>query len=252
MTGSEITFNPAAVVAQRDLAKRRVTAEALPPGWIAGRVPRPLLPIDEYVNQLIRKRRGLASAELKAKHTLGACPYAVARSAVARAASYARTQQSYENEPGSAVTEALRYFKDGGRWLHTVICGAELKAQVLLDSLDLLGLSLPRREALYGSLSRSRHLLEGARDDIASLHKQLSRYRGNVWRLSFVGSLFAKCWVLTGKDPKPRPGRVRISSVPRLLQPFAGVPLRPTPIGGVLSRSLWLDANQVSGGSSDV
>ena len=81
-----------------------------------------------------------------------------------------------------------------------MICGAELKAQVLLDSLDLLGLSLPRREALYGSLSRSRHLLEGARDDIASLHKQLSRYRGNVWRLSFVGSLFAECWVLTGAN----------------------------------------------------
>jgi hypothetical protein len=86
-----------------------------------------------------------------------------------------------------------------------VIYGAELKAQVLLDGFDLLELSLPRRKALFGALSRSRHLLEDASDDIASLHKQLSRYRGNVWRLSFVGALFAEWWVLTGKDPRPNP-----------------------------------------------
>jgi hypothetical protein len=35
----------------------------------------------------------------------------------------------------------------------------------------------------------------------------LSKYPGNVWRLSFVSSLFEGWWVLTGKDPKasPRP-----------------------------------------------
>jgi len=206
MSGSEITFDHS-TVAHRDLAKRlKMTADALPPGWVAGRLPRPSLPIDECVDRLIRKRRIRASAELRAIHPLGACPYAVARSAVVHAASYAGTQQSYEKELKPAVAAAVKYFKDEGRWLLNVIYGAELNAQVLLDGLDLLELSLPRRKALFGSLSRSRHLLAGASDDFASLHKQLSKYRGDVWRLSFVRTLFTEWWVLTGKDPKASPG----------------------------------------------
>lgn len=80
--------------------------------------------------------------------------------------------------------------------------GAELNAQVLVDGLDALELSLPRRKGVFESLSRSREILENATGDIASLHKQLSKHRGNVWRLSFVSSLFAGWWVPTGKDPK--------------------------------------------------
>jgi hypothetical protein len=48
----------------------------------------------------------------------------------------------------------------------------------------------------------------------------------------------------------PCPDRVRISSVPPSVA-FRRWPLRPTPIGEVLSRSLWLDANPVSGVSSE-
>jgi hypothetical protein len=71
MAGSKITFDPA-TVALRDLAKRlRVTAEALPPGWVAGRIPRPSLPIDECVDQLTRKRRIRAPAELRVVHHFG-------------------------------------------------------------------------------------------------------------------------------------------------------------------------------------
>jgi len=206
MTGSDVAFDPSTVT-QRELAKRlRVTAEAPPPGWVAGRLPRPALPIDECVSELIRKRRICASADLRAIHPLGACPYAVARSAVLRAASHARIQQSYENELRPAVAAAVKYLKDEGRRLANVIHGAERKAQVLVDGLDLLELSLPRGKALLGALSRSRELLDSGTGDIASLHKQLSKYRGGVWRLSFVRALFTEWWVLTGKDPKASPG----------------------------------------------
>ena len=182
MSSSEISFDHS-TVAHRDLAKRlKMTADALPPGWVAGRLPRPSIPIDECVDQLlIRKRRIIrASAELRAIHPLGACPYAVARSAVVHAASYAGTQQSYEKELRPAVAAAAKYFKDEGRGLSNAIYWAELKAQVLLDGLDPLELSLPSGKALFRSLSRSRHLLEGASDDFTSLHKQLSKYRGDV------------------------------------------------------------------------
>jgi hypothetical protein len=130
----------------------------------------------------------------------------VARLAVLRAASHARIQQSYEDELRPAVASAVKHFKDEGRWLRSVIYGAERKAQVLVDGLDLLELSLPRGKALLGALSRSRELLESSTGDIAALHKQLSRYRGGVWRLSFVRALFAEWWLLTGMDPKSSPG----------------------------------------------
>jgi hypothetical protein len=206
MTGSKVAFNPSTVT-QRELTKSlRVAGEALPPGWVAGRIPRPALPIDECVSELIRKRRIRAAANLTASHPLGACPYAVARSAVLRAASHARIQQSYENELRPAVAAAVKYFKDEGRWLRSVIYGAERKAQVLVDGLDLLELDLPHRGALLESLSRTYELLENSTGDITALHKQLSRYRGDVWRLGFVSSLFEGWWVLTGKDPKSSPG----------------------------------------------
>jgi hypothetical protein len=196
MSGSEITFDHS-IVAPRDLAKRlKMTADALPPGWVAERLPRPSLPIDDCVNELlIRKPRILrASAELRAIHPLGACPYAVARSAVAHAASYAGTQLSYEKELRPKVARAAKYLKDEGRWLGNVIYGAELKAQVLLDGLDPLELSFPDGEKLFRSLLHARLLLEGASDDFTSLHKQLSKYRGDVWRLSFVRALFNEWW----------------------------------------------------------
>jgi hypothetical protein len=206
MTGSDVAFNPSTGT-QRDLAKRlQVTGEALPTGWVAGRVPRPALPIDDCVSELIRKRRIRAAADLKALHPLGTCPYAIARLAVLRAASHARIQQSIEDEVRPAVAAAVNYLKDEARQLARRIHGAERKAQVLVDGLDLLELSLPRGKALLGALSRSRELLENSTRNFVALHKQVSRYRGDVWRLSFVRALFAEWWLLTGKDPKSSPG----------------------------------------------
>jgi hypothetical protein len=206
MTGPDVAFNPANVT-RRALAKRlKVTDEALPAGWDAGRIPRPALPIDACVSELIRKRRIRAPANLKAIHPLGACPYAMARSAVLRAASHARIQQSIEDEVRPKVGAAAKYFKDEGRWLRSVIYGAERRAQIIVDGLDPLELSLPLGKPLLGALSQSRELLENISGDITALHKQLSRYRGGVWRLGFVRALFAEWWLLTGKDPKSSPG----------------------------------------------
>jgi hypothetical protein len=208
MSGSEIMFDHS-TVAHRDLAEQlKMTGDALPPGWVAGRLPRPSILIDDCVNDLLIRKPHIirASAELRAIHPLGACPYAVARSAVVHAASYAGTQHSYDKELRPKVARAAKYLKDEGRWLSNVIYGAEVQAQVLLDGLDPLELSFQDGEELFRALLHARHLLECASDDFTSLHKELSKYRGDVWRLSFVPALFNEWWVLTGKDPKASPG----------------------------------------------
>lgn len=205
MSGSEITFDHS-TVAHRDLAKRlKMTADALPPGWVAGRLPRPPLPIDECVDRLIRKRRIRASAELRAIHPLGACPYAVARSAVVHAALHAGVEQE-KQELKPRVLEALKYLRDYGPKVRSELCWAEWRVQVLLEAGEQLGVSLPQGKPLLEAMSRSRRLLETGSHAVASLHRELSKYPGNVWRLSFVGALFAEWWLLTGKDPKPSAG----------------------------------------------
>jgi hypothetical protein len=206
MTGSNGAFRPSTIT-RSELAKRlKVTGDVLPAGWVAGRLPRPALPIDECVSSLVLKRRIRSPADLRARHPLGVCHFALARSAVLRAAAHARIQQSVEDEVRPEVAAAAKYFKDEGRWLRAVVFGAERKAQILVDGLDALELDLPHREDLLEALSRSRELLENSTRNFDALHKQVSRYRGDVWRLSFVRALFAGWWLLTGKDPKSSPG----------------------------------------------
>ncbi len=161
-----IPFNPAAV-ADRDIARRlKISSDAaLPSGWAAGHFPRPALPIDECVRELLRKRRIRESADLRAIHRLGVCPYALARYGVVRAALHAGVEQEKQDN-----------------------------------------VSLPQGKPLLEAMSRSRRLLETGSQAIASLHRDLSKHRGNVWRLSFVTALFAEWWVLTAKDPKASPG----------------------------------------------
>ena len=203
---TKFSFNPEAV-AHSSLAKRlRVCDGMLPPDWVARRLPEPALPIDECVHRLIRKGWIRNDADLRAAHKLGECPFAVARFGVMRAAVYAGTLQSNENDVKPAVFAALKYLKEDAPRLCIQLYPAEMRAQLLLGRLDLLGLSLPRLKRLYDALSRSRILLESMNDDIASLHRELSKHRGNVWRLSFVTALFAEWWVLTAKDPKSSPG----------------------------------------------
>jgi hypothetical protein len=78
--------------------------------------------------------------------------------------------------------------------------------QPLLDASGQLNLSAVDAEALSDAMLSLRDHLGEAHAGIVSALRDLSKYRGNVWRLSFVAALFAEWWVLTGKDPKPSAG----------------------------------------------
>lgn len=202
-----IPFNPAAV-ADRDIARRlKISSDAaLPSGWAAGHFPRPALPIDECVRELLRKRRIRESADLRAIHRLGVCPYALARYGVVRAALHAGVEQEKQDKLKPRVLDALKYLRDYGPKVRSELCWAERRVHVLLEASEQLGVSLPQGKPLLEAMSRSRRLLETGSQAIASLHRDLSKHRGNVWRLSFVTALFAEWWVLTAKDPKASPG----------------------------------------------
>ena len=83
---------------------------------------------------------------------------------------------------------------------------AEIRAERILGGSEQFGVSMPGLKRLFEALSRSRRLLQSTNDDIASLHQEFSKYRGNVWRLSFVTALFAEWWILTNRDPVASPG----------------------------------------------
>jgi hypothetical protein len=202
-----IPFNPAAV-AQRDIAGRlKISSDAaLPPGWAARHFPRPPLPIDECVRELLRKRWIREPADLRAIHRLGVCPYALARYGVVRAALHAGVEQEKQDKLKPRVLDALKYLRDYGSKVRSELCWAEWRVHFLLEASEPLGVSLPQLKPLLGAMSRSRRLLETGSQAIASLHRDLSKHRGNVWRLSFVTALFAEWWVLTAKDPKASTG----------------------------------------------
>jgi hypothetical protein len=146
----------------------------------------------------------------------------LARSAVLRAAGHARIQQSIEDEVRPEVAAAAKYFQDEGRWLRAVVYGAERKAQILVDGLDELELDLPHREDLLEALSRSREILENSTRNFVALHKQVSRNRGEVWRLSFVRSLFCRMVAAHWQGSEIVAGAVSGIHLRRLVQPVAG------------------------------
>jgi hypothetical protein len=203
---AEAAFNPGAV-ADREIERRlKISGAALPAGWVAGRLPRPTLPIDESVQVLLRKKRIRDAVDLQAMHRFGSCPYAVARSGVVRAALCAGIQQIRQDQLKPRVVDALKYLKDEGPKLRAAVYWAEVRAECILGASEQLGVSIPSLKRLFEALSRSRRLLESTNDGIASLHHELSKYRGNVWRLTFVTALFAEWWILTNRDPVASPG----------------------------------------------
>jgi hypothetical protein len=198
-------FDPSAL-GHDDLARRLriVSPSALPSSWPAGRLPRPALPIDECVQVLLKKRRIRPTAELQAIHPLGVCPYAIARYGIAVAASYARQEKNKEIFKKRSVIPALKALKDERRRLCISLNYALALVQPLLDASGQLQLSAVHPDDLANAIVTLRNRLGEA--DIQSDLRELSKFRGNVWRLTFVASLFAEWWVLTGKDPKPSAG----------------------------------------------
>jgi hypothetical protein len=123
-----------------------------------------------------------------------------------RAALHAGVEQEKQDKLKPRVLEALKYLRDYGPKVRSELCWAERRVHVLLEASEPLGVSLPQLKPLLEAMSRSRRLLEKGSQTIASLHRDLSKHRGNVWRLSFVTALFAEWWLLTAKDPKASPG----------------------------------------------
>jgi hypothetical protein len=201
------SFDPT-TIGQRDLARRlKVVSRAeLPSGWAPGRLPRPTLPIDECVQILRRKRRLRDPVELRRQHPLGICPFALARHGALRAALYAASEQEKQDSLKPVVLDALKYLREEGPRLRTALYAGEVRAEVIRANLDQLGDAVPRIKRLCESLSRSRELLEATAEGIVSARRDLSKRRGNVWRLSFVTALFAEWWILTAHDPKASPG----------------------------------------------
>jgi hypothetical protein len=199
-------FDPSALD-HCELARRLevVSGSALPPGWLAGHFPTPSLPIDECVQVLLETRRIQQPAEMQAVHRLGACPYAIARYGVVRAASFARQEQE-KQKLKRRVIEDLKDLKNERPRLCTSLDYALALVQPLRDASGQLNLSAIDAQALSDAMLSLRDHLGEAHAGIVSALRELSKYRGNVWRLSFVAALFAEWWVLTGKDPKPSAG----------------------------------------------
>jgi hypothetical protein len=200
-------FDPSALE-RRDLALRLkvVSGSALPYGWRAGDLPRPALPIDECVQVLLKQRRIQQPPELLALHPLGVCPYAIARHGVIRAALFAQQEHLKQKVLKPRAIEALKDLRDKGPRLSTALDGLQYRVQTLLNVTEQLGLSAIDAQALSDAITSLQNLLGGAHKSIVSNHRELSKSRGNIWRLSFVAALFAEWWILTGKDPKPSAG----------------------------------------------
>jgi hypothetical protein len=195
-------FDPVAV-AHCDIAGRLEVCSdiALPSGWVAGNFPRTALPIDECVRELLQKRRIREPSDLREIHRLGVCPYAIARYGVVRAALHAGDEREKQDQL-KLVRRDLKYLRDHGPKVRNELDWAERRVQSLLEASEQLPVSLPQLKPLLDTMSRSRRLLEKRARTFATLYRDLSKHRGNVWRLSFVTALFAEWWVLTAKDPK--------------------------------------------------
>lgn len=200
-------FDPTAL-GHRDVARRLKVSSAtvLPANWAPRRLPRPTLPIDQNVETLLKKRRIRDVSELQTLCRLGACPYAIARYGVVRAATFAAREQEKQDRSKPIAIDALKYLKDEGPKLRAALHYAWVRAERLIDLSDELDLSDVDAAMLSEGTSALRDFLNDAQAGIASAHRELSKYGGNVWRLSFVRALFAEWWLLTGKDPKSSPG----------------------------------------------
>jgi len=178
-------------------------ARTLPAHWTPGRQPVPALPIDEFITSFAeRKRRPrLRSPHDLRCHRLGACPYAMARSGVAEAVEVAAMNGAAEDIK-AFTTSKLKDLKNElpllepgllSAFNHVRAIGSAQKRFQELDFSHLLNLE-DRLIAVYLAIRDSMPQIE-------ALHLERSQNRGNLWRQSFVGSLFSTWWSLTNSDP---------------------------------------------------
>ncbi|MBR1154594.1 hypothetical protein [Bradyrhizobium sp. JYMT SZCCT0428] len=205
----KVVFDPTSLTLRDLSSKLKVIQPRLPAGWVAGRMPIPSWPVDEYVKELLRKRSISHSAEVQS--TFGSCSYAIARYGVHLAVGFAHEQYRREAEIKEPIVAALKYLKDNDSRLRAILKPTRGRVQSVLEGVEDLGFSLSRIESLAEALLVSEEQLIKARPLIKALHLELSRKHGvewqrSVWRRSFVKALFSAWWWLTEKDPKSSAG----------------------------------------------
>jgi hypothetical protein len=178
-------------------------AKTLPTHWRPWSQPIPALPIDEFITTLAgrkRKPRLRLPNDLK-RSRLGECPYAMARAGIAQAISVAMTNDHLEDFK-AFTTGKLKDLKTELPPIESELLSlinhisSIHTSQDTYQELDCSKLSI-LHDRLLAALLTIRETLPW----IEALHLERSRYRGNLWRQSFVGSLFYTWWTLTNSDP---------------------------------------------------
>ena len=178
-------------------------AKVLPAHWTPWRQPVPALPIDKFITALAGRKRKprLRSPDYLRCHRLGECPYAMARWGVAKAINVATLNDSVE-DLNAFTTSKLKELK-------TELPVLELGLLSAINHISAIGSAQERFHELDFSELRilQDHLIgtlitiRDSMPQIQALHLERSQYRGNLWRQSFVGSLFYTWWNLTNSDP---------------------------------------------------
>jgi hypothetical protein len=178
-------------------------ATALPAHWTPWRQPVPALPIDEFITTLAgRKRKPLVrSPDKLGCYRLGECPYAVARAGVATAIQFA-TLSDHLEDLRAFTTSKLKDLKTELPALEVGLISAIDHIRSIGSSQDLCQeLDFSQLPILADRLIAALFAIRALMPQIKALHLQRSQHRGNLWRQSFVGSLFFTWWALTESDP---------------------------------------------------
>lgn len=181
-------------------------ASTLPAEWVTWKLPRSALPIDNFIkNFLIRERKPkLRSAHDLCSFHLGGCPYAMARAGVAFAL-FSATYRNDLEELRKTTTYNLKTLKDEFASLKPAllsavktvsdIFGAQMRFQEL--ELDLR----PLQDRMLATVFE----IDRIAPAITNSFMERSQYRGDLWKINFVRSMFGTWWRLTGCDPAYSP-----------------------------------------------
>ncbi len=204
-----MTFDPTNLTTFEELQKIILrlelspSAKALPAHWTPWSQPVPALPIDEFVTALARRKRKplVRSPDELGCYRLGECPYAIARAGVAEAIKLATINDEL-NDFKAVTTSKLKDLKTELPALKLGLLsainhiGSIGSSQECYQELDFSKLSILQDRLLAALVT-----IRDSMPQIKALHLERSQHRGNLWRQSFVGSLFFTWWTLTNSDP---------------------------------------------------
>ena len=183
-------------------------AQSNPRPW---KQPSNALEIDRCITTLRQRSR---SPKLRVREELAqldalACPYAIARAGLWRAAAYAELS-SGRKEIWSRATLAMKDFSAHATQALSTIKRMEHALKIIYQSQEhaydpaVCDLSAtPMRDT--DILLAAQCIIERQKDSVRQLYQRRSQDNGNVWRIEFSASLFRSWWILTGADPTESP-----------------------------------------------